>query len=231
MQDVTPSPKAPLWARLGLVALVLSVLGGAYAAGLFAYVSAPSELARAMVELGPWGYLLFVCAYAALQPFGVPGTVFIVAAPLIWAWPVAFALSMVGTMAASVVGFSFARFIARDWLAPRVPARLRKYDAALERSAFLTVFALRLIFWMPQVLHTFFGVSKVKFTTHFWGSLLGYVPPLLVVSYMGGELFDGAGNLGPRAWTSLAGLLAFSLGLVAALRWLDRRADSKLSAG
>ncbi len=57
------------------------------------------------MELGPWGYVAFVAAYAALQPFGVPGTVFIMAAPLIWPWPVAFALSMAGTMAASVVGF------------------------------------------------------------------------------------------------------------------------------
>ena len=39
---------------------------------------------------------------------------------LIWPWPVAYALSMTGTMAASVVGFSFARFIARDW-DPRLP--------------------------------------------------------------------------------------------------------------
>ena len=29
-----------------------------------------------------------------LQPFGLPGTVFVFAAPLIWPWPVAFGLSM-----------------------------------------------------------------------------------------------------------------------------------------
>src|SRR5258705_12266631 len=102
---------------------------------------------------------------------------------------------MVGTMSASVVGFSFARFIARDWIAPRIPARLRKYDEALERHAFRTVFLLRLILWMPQVLHYFFGVSKVKFWTHFWGSLLGYIPPLFVVSYLGAEIFDSSGRM------------------------------------
>ncbi len=100
----------------------------------------------------------------------MPGTIFIVAAPLIWSWPVAFCLSMVGTMAATVDGFSFARFVARDWVAQRIPARFRKYDDLLALRAFATVFLLRLIFWMPPLLHAFFGVSKVRFSTHFWAS-------------------------------------------------------------
>ena len=103
-----------------------------------------------------------------------------------------------------------------DWVSARIPARLRKYDQALERSAFQTVVILRLLLWMPQALHSFFGVSRVKFWTHFWGSLVGYVPPLFVVSYFGGELFDASGAMQPGAWRILTGLLIASL-LVAAL--------------
>jgi uncharacterized membrane protein YdjX (TVP38/TMEM64 family) len=165
--------------KLALVAGVLVGLLAAYRLGVFDRLGDPERLRGTLVELGPWGYLAFVLAYAALQPFGVPGTVFIVVSPLIWPWPVAFALSMAGTMAASVVGFSFARFIARDWVSTRIPARFRKYEDALERRGFTTVFVLRLVFWMPPLLHAFFGVSKVRFGTHFWGSLAGYVLPLL----------------------------------------------------
>ena len=146
----------------------------------------------------------------------MPGTIFIVAAPLIWPWPVAFALSMAGTMAASVVGFVFARFVARDWVAARIPARFRRYDAALGQRGLQTVVVLRLIFWMPQPLHFFFGVSRVGFWTHCWGSLIGYTPPLLLVSCLGSGLFDASGRLQPKAWPVMAGLLAASL-LVAAL--------------
>lgn len=216
------SPRALLTAKLGVVVLAVSALALAYRAGVFANVSNPRSLARMLVEMGAWGYVAFVVAYTVLQPFGVPGTVFIVAAPLIWPWQTAFALSMVGTMSASVVGFSFARFVARDWISARIPARFRKYDAALERSALRTVFLLRLIFWMPQLLHSFLGVSKVRFWTHFWGSLLGYVPPLFLVSYLGSELFDANGHLQPNAWPILGGLLAASLLLVAALRCHDK---------
>jgi uncharacterized membrane protein YdjX (TVP38/TMEM64 family) len=157
-------------------------------------------MARTLVDLGAWGYLAFVLAYAAFQPFGVPGTVFIMAAPLIWPWPIAFALSMVGTMAASSVGFSFARFVARDWVTKRIPARFRRYDDALAARAFATVFFLRLVFWMPPILHGFFGVSRVRFGTHFWASLLGYVPPVFLVSYFGESLVLWLRGLPAAVW-------------------------------
>ncbi len=171
--------------KIALVALVALALGLAKWLGVFDQVGKLAALAKSLVDLGGWGYLAFVVAYAVLQPFGVPGTVFVVAAPLIWPWPVAFALSMVGTMAASVIGFSFARFMARDWIEPRIPERFRRYDDALGRRAFLTVFTLRFVFWMPPPLHYFFGISKVSGWTHFWGSLVG-----LRDSASPGELLD-----------------------------------------
>lgn len=187
--------------------------------GVFEQLAEPARLARSLVELGAWGYLAFVVAYAVLQPFGVPGTVFIIAAPLIWPWPLAFALSMVGTMAASVVGFSFARFVARDWVSPRIPARFKKYDEALGQRAFVTVFTLRLVFWMPPLLHAFFGVSRVSGWTHFWGSLAGYIVPLLLVSFFGQRLFDALKSAPLGVWIAI-GLAASA---IAASVWEVRR--------
>ncbi|ATB32316.1 hypothetical protein MEBOL_005793 [Melittangium boletus DSM 14713] len=209
--------------KLGVVGLVLIMLAAAWYFGVFARLGEPRALAQVLVEMGAWGYLAFIITYTVLQPFGVPGSIFIVAAPLIWPWQTAFALSMVGTMSASVVGFSFARFVARDWISARIPTRLRKYDEALERSAFQTVVVLRLILWMPQVLHSFFGVSKVGFWTHFWGSLVGYVPPLLLVSYLGAEMFDASGKMQPAAWPIMTGLLVASLVIAAFARAYERR--------
>jgi uncharacterized membrane protein YdjX (TVP38/TMEM64 family) len=210
-------------AKVGVVALVIVLLFVAYRLGIFARVAEPKVLAEALVQMGAWGYIAFVLAYTLLQPFGVPGTIFIVAAPLLWPWQTAFALSMVGTMAASIVGFSFSRFVAKDWVAARIPRRLRKYDASLAHNAFRTVVVLRLIFWMPQALHSFFGVSKVRFWTHFWGSLIGYVPPVLLVSYLGASMFDTSGRIQPGAWPILAGLLVASLAVAVVSRAVERR--------
>lgn len=209
-------------AKLGALVAVLGMLSAAWHFGVLARVGEPRMLAQALVQMGGWGYLAFIVAYAALQPFGVPGTIFIIAAPMIWPWPTAFALSMTGTMLASVVGFSFARFLARDWIAARIPARFRSYEEALEKNAFQTVVVLRLIFWMPQLLHAFFGVSNVGFWTHIAGSVVGYALPLFLVSYLGAEMFDASGKMNPHAWPIMAGLLVFSL-VVAAVTRMHRK--------
>jgi uncharacterized membrane protein YdjX (TVP38/TMEM64 family) len=213
-------------AKIAVVLAVVTVLGAAKWLGVFEQVEEPAQLAKSLIDLGAWGYLAFVLAYALLQPFGVPGTIFVFAAPLIWPWPVAFALSMTGTMAASVIGFNFSRFIARDWIARRVPARFQKYDAALGRRAFATVFTLRFVFWMPQLLHAFFGVSQVRGWTHFWGSLAGYAIPLLLVSFFGQAFFDWIKNAPPSTWLAVGGTVV----VIALAFWLLRRCQSQ-SAG
>lgn len=195
-----PMRATKIAAALGVAGLLLL----AQQLGLWRLFADPAHMKQTLLAAGPWGYASFISAYTVLQPFGLPGTVFIMAAPLIWPWPVAFALSMVGTMAASVVGFSFARFVARDLMQARIPARFRRYDQALARHAFGTVFWMRLIFWMPPWLHAFFGVSAVRFGTHFWASLAGYLPPILLVSYFGQQLFDALRRAPAALWLGLA---------------------------
>lgn len=213
-------------AKVGLVLLVAFGLGLAKWFGIFDQLSDPARLAQSLVDLGGWGYLAFIVAYALLQPFGVPGTIFVFAAPLIWPWPIAFALSMTGTMAASSIGFAFSRFVARDWIAPRIPKRFKKYDEALATRAFTTVALLRFVFWMPPLLHAFFGVSKVKGSTHFWGSLVGYIVPLFLTSYFGRRLFDWMKDAPPTTWAAMAAGVVVVLASVWALRRCRARREA-----
>ncbi len=208
--------------KVALVLLVVAALALAWRTGVLRQFADPASVKVTLLALGPWGYVAFVLAYATLQPFGVPGTVFIWAAPLIWPWPVAFGLSLTGTMAASVVGFSFTRFVARDWVTPRIPERFRKYDQALERRAFATVFTLRLIFWMPPLLHAFFGVSRVRFATHFWGSLVGYLIPLFLVSFFGQRLVDALRVISPGQRVAVG----VGVAAIALAAWVVRRMRS-----
>lgn len=191
--------------------MVAGILTVAYHFDVFASLARPQLLADKLVDLGIWGHLAFVVAFTLIQPFGVPGTIFIVAAPLIWPWEVAFILSLIGSMGASVVGFLVSRVIARDWVAAHIPEWLKRWEDLLERHAFRSVVVLRLIFWMAQGVHMFCGISRIKFSTHFWASLIGYIPPLLLVSYLGGEMYDDAGNMQPLAWALLGILITASV--------------------
>jgi uncharacterized membrane protein YdjX (TVP38/TMEM64 family) len=216
-------PKTLRNLRLAAILAVLGLMAAAHYLGVLQRFGDPAGLARSLVELGPWGYAAFVLAYTLLQPFGVPGTVFIMAAPLIWPWQEAFALSLVGTMCASVVGFSFARLVARDFLARLIPPRFKRYEAALDERGFATVFVLRSIFWMPPLLHAFFGISRVRFWTHFWASLLGYLLPLFLVSFFGQRIFDALRSMPPAGWLGVLG----AAGLAALALWAARRAQRR----
>lgn len=213
--------------------MILTVITGAVIAhqlGVFEHVAEPARLKQTLVDLGPWGYVVFLVAFTVLQPFGVPGTVFVFAAPLIWPWPIAFVLSMVGTMSASVVGFSFARFVGRDWISGMIPKRFKKYEEGLERRGFVTVFFLRLVFWMPQVLHIFLGVSKVRFWTHFWGSLAGYFLPLLLVSFFGEKLFDAMRRAPAEVWVAVAAGIVAAVSIAIFVRRRRARARARRDA-
>jgi uncharacterized membrane protein YdjX (TVP38/TMEM64 family) len=200
--------------------VVIVVLGVAHRFGVLAAFAEPGRIKETLVGLGALGGLVYVGAFTVLQPFGIPGTVFIVAAPLVWPWPVAFALSMVATMAASVVGFSFARYVGRDFFREKVFARFARYEEAIENRAFATVFLLRFIFWMPQWLHVLFGVSSVSFSTHFWGSLAGYALPIFLMSYFGRALFEALRTLPPSSWLVIG---AAAAALVLTVHMLRKR--------
>lgn len=227
MNDARPTTSAPpspqtrstRTARIALLVAVALLLVAAQRLGLLQRFADPAGIKRTLLDLGPLGYIAFVVAFAALQPFGLPGTVFVMAAPLVWSWPIAFALSMIGTMAASSVGFGFARFVARDWISKKIPHRFRKYDDALARNAFLTVFLLRIVFWMPPLLHAFFGVSRVRFWTHFWASFCGYLLPLFLMSFFGQRLWALVKRMPMSAWLALAAV-AVALALIV---WIRRR--------
>ncbi|MBK7399960.1 MAG: VTT domain-containing protein [Myxococcales bacterium] len=191
---------------LALLAAVL-LLVVAQRLGVFARFSDVARMKETLLGLGGWGYFAFLLTYTLFQPFGLPGTVFVLVAPLIWPWPIAFALSMVGSCTASVAGFVFARFVAREWVAARIPAKFRAYDEALERRAFGTVVTLRFVFWMSPFLHAFFGVSRVSFSTHLWGSAVGYAVPLFLTSFFGQRVFDWLKALPPWGWA--LGFLGF----------------------
>jgi uncharacterized membrane protein YdjX (TVP38/TMEM64 family) len=213
--------------RIALLVLVVAILLIAQRDGLFHQFASPVRVAQTLVDRGAWGYVTFVLAYGGLNPIGVPGTVFVLAATLIWPWPIAFALSMVGTMAASVNGFALNRLLLREWVARLIPQRFRKYDEALARRAFATVFFLRLIFWMPPLLHAFFGVSRVRFWTHFWGSLAGYVLPLSLLTFFGPRVFDALRRAPTTAWIELGAIAA----MAAAVWWILRRRRARADHG
>jgi len=175
--------------KIALAAVVASIIAWVYASGTYQEFD-PATMRAWFREAGAWGGVLFIVAYACLQPFGVNGLVFLLSAPLIWSPTEAFLWSWAGTVGTGLFAFSSARFVARDWVQKRLPARIRRFDDRLQTRGFRTVFLLRLIFYTTPTLQWALGVSRVRFGPFFAGTVLGVAPFTLMMTLLGVRIAD-----------------------------------------
>ncbi|MGB8330042.1 MAG: VTT domain-containing protein, partial [Polyangiales bacterium] len=158
--------------KIAFAAIVSGVIAWVYASG--AYQELDPALMRVWFrEAGAWGAVIFVLAYACLQPFGVNGLLFLLSAPLIWGPIEAFLLNWVGTVGTGLFSFAGARFVARDWVQQRLPRRIRRFDDRLYTHGFRTVLLLRLIFYTAPTVQWALGVSRVSFSPFLVATVLG----------------------------------------------------------
>ena len=143
-----------------------------------------SETIQAWLDdTGPWGPVMFVVLYAILQALFVSSHIFLIAANAVWPPELAIAYSWLGAMGSGLISFVFARFVARDWVQSRLPDEIKRYDAKLEKSGFLTVLLLRSVFFTSPPLQLGLGVSRVKFLTFLCGTALGNLPTILLSTF------------------------------------------------
>lgn len=207
---------------LAMVAVGLVVTS--WQTGLFSLIADPPRLREVLREMGAGGYAVFLLAFTFLSPFGLPGIAFVIAAAYIWPGFVAYVLSVAGALGASIVGFLFARFIARDWVASRLPPRLKKYDAWIEKRGWIAAAGLRAIFLMHPLLHASFGVSRIGMLPYVLGCTLGYLPSLAVVTWASGGALDYLKSQPKERFIAIAvGLLALELTRRLVTWWWRRR--------
>lgn len=138
-------------------------------------------LERLVRGAGPAGPVVFVVSMWLIQPFGLPGTLWIVPAGVVWPWPVAVALSWVGNMGASSIAFAFARVVGRDWVAPRLPPTIRAFDQQrLATGGTGLVILLRIVTGQLAPADWLLGVSQVRVRTFLVGTGIGILPGILV---------------------------------------------------
>jgi uncharacterized membrane protein YdjX (TVP38/TMEM64 family) len=163
----------------------------------------PQQLREMILETGPWGYVVFLGLFTFVAPLGLPGFVFIVAASLIWPLPVALGLSLLGGVASGIFGFSFSRYIARDWVARHLPARFHRFDAQLAERGLRAVILVYLVFFLAPPTHWVLGLSHVRFLPFLAGCALGILPGTLALTYLGGNLVQGFSRYPWIAWPAV----------------------------
>ena len=134
--------------------------------------------------------LIFVMIYAIGVCLFIPGTLLTALGGAIfgpyWGFLYVWAGAMIGASAAFWIG----RNLGRDFAASVVGDRLRKYDEAIERNGFATVFYLRMIYFPFTPMNFGMGLTKVKFWDYFWGTAMGIIVGTFIFTFFIGTLRD-----------------------------------------
>jgi phospholipase D1/2 len=178
------------WKKIGIGLAALGVAVGVWASGLLELAKEPERLQTALRDLGGLGMFAYVAVFALTQPLGMPGIALCLVASFIWPPWVAWALAMSGILLSSSLSFGFSRAMGREWVAKKLPPRLRAWDERIERHGLFAIILLRLLMFGSQPVHFLLGISKVRFATFLLGSFLGYVPGVTVLVVFGPAVVD-----------------------------------------
>jgi uncharacterized membrane protein YdjX (TVP38/TMEM64 family) len=135
---------------------------------------------------GVAGELLFVGVAALLLGIGLSRQVVAFMAGYGFGFAGGFLLSMVAVVAGCMITFYCTRFLLRGALAQHFSKRARKLDMFLHDHTFTATLLLRLLpvgsNWMVNIAA---GVSAVRGVPFLLGSMLGFIPQMLIFALVG----------------------------------------------
>jgi uncharacterized membrane protein YdjX (TVP38/TMEM64 family) len=206
--------------RLSLVVLLMVGIGLAWwyrdkltSAALVAWVEG----------LGVWGALVFVSVYCLAPALFVPGSVLTLAGGVLFGPLLGALLSLTGATGGATVAFLIARYLAADWVEPRLGWRLPEVKAGVEREGWRFVAFVRLVPVFPfNLLNYALGLTRLSVRTFAVTSWITMAPGALAYAYLGyagREVVSGGADLVRKGFLALTLLAAVTLLPVLIRRW------------
>lgn len=213
----------PALAAAAVVALVL--LGEIVN---IAELKARREALQALIATRPVLHTgLFVLLFATAAAFAPGAAVFKVAAGALFGLAGGFALSLLATWLAALIGFLIARYLARRWVERRFHAQVAAINRGVKRDGVIYLLAMRFNPLIPFFLINFgMGLTRMRLWVFAATSLVGLMPASFVYANAGTELArieTAADILSPRLILSLVLLSLMPLAGRAVDAWLKRR--------
>src|SRR5512139_993956 len=188
-QGSTRKGKGPLLKGILLVAFITAAVAVARFPSVKSYLT-PEGLGRFLEEAGIWGPVIFSLVYAAGVCLFIPGTLLTTLGGAIFGAYQGFLNVWVGAMLGASASFWIGRTLGRDLAASLVGDRLKKYDEAIERHGFATVFYLRLVYFPFTPMNFGMGLTRVRFRDYFFGTALGITVGTFIFTFFAGTVRD-----------------------------------------
>ncbi|MGH8773325.1 MAG: TVP38/TMEM64 family protein, partial [Burkholderiales bacterium] len=136
--------------------------------------------------LGVWGGMLFAAVYVIATVVLAPGSLFTLAAGLVFGLGWGFPVVMVGATAGAALAFLIARYMVREKVKDTLEKRPRfeAVDKAVTEEGWKVVLLLRLSPLVPFNLQNyFFGITNIDFWHYVFATAVGIVPGTLLYLY------------------------------------------------
>jgi phospholipase D1/2 len=221
---------AAIAAALGALAVLLW-----HASPLSSWASA-AHLSEtlATVRDSPWAPVIVIVVYVLAGAVEFPLVLLIAATATLFAPPVAFALSLAGSLASSLVFYLAGAKLGQHTMRRALGATLERVQSALARGGVLTIVVLRSIPFAPfSIVNLAAGSLGIALRDYLLGTALGLLPGILVMTAFGERLRAAWQNPTLANMAVLAGILVAWIGLIFviqrfALRTRALRADQVL---
>lgn len=191
---VAPEPEASRtarWAlRVGVVLVIVALIGALVASGAFETISDSDELERIVDDAGAWGPLLFLALMITFVPLNVPGLIFVIPSTTLFGQVPGILLSLTGGFLASCVGIVAARKLGRRRFEARLPERILRLEQRLSARGFWAVVVSRMFTFLFQPVDWLWGLSTLPMRTILSGTLVGLIPPTVLIALTGGGLLE-----------------------------------------
>lgn len=200
-----PQTRSALIRIGGLAALLAIASLVAWRFGWFNYSHAVEHLERVRRTHTATAVILgFVIVYALGTSVGLPGLPFTVASGVLFGTMLGTAVSWLGAVGGSALGYWIARSIAHDQVL-RWVRRFPRVDSAVEKARdFGGMLRLRLVPILPLGIVNFVGgLAKAHFGSYMLATGLGIIPSLAIYTYFADSLVEGVGGGRRDALTSL----------------------------
>lgn len=146
------------------------------------------------------GEILFLAAASLLAAVGFPRQVIAFLGGYAFGLNLGLVLALAAMSFGCIITFSFARFLARDFVTAKFPGRIQRVDNFLKHNTFTMTLLIRLLpVGSNLVTNLIAGVSSAGGPAFVGGSSLGYIPQTIVFALLGSGI-----NLDPELRISLS---------------------------
>ncbi|HRU39790.1 MAG TPA: VTT domain-containing protein, partial [Candidatus Goldiibacteriota bacterium] len=138
-----------------------------------------------MQKIGPWAPFIFIVCFVLSIIFFIPASVFTSIGGLLFGSWAGLLLNFVAVNIGGVFSFLAARYLLRDAASKILQkGHFKKLDDKVAEHGFSIMIYLRLMFVPFTYLSFASGLSKIKFRDFFWGTLIGVVPGMVVITFL-----------------------------------------------